>query len=257
MPGAILKDGFGEYLNILYSKEFLDFYNDSLIFGNDTECFNLIGNILYSLIENNSKLNLLLLRSNIFLSILDYYKAQNEIEINNKLLTFEIINYCIDLLDQEPLIEEKDIPIINRCLDILIEQFSCSNNVEVLYQIYLGISYISGLDLDYNFNQKIINEGVTLKILKKKFYLLKTNKQLLRIIVLAMRILLNNLTCTDEDCQIIYDHNIIDYYNKILIKFDDDPKILINVLVGLTNISVGKNRNEISKSIIWDEQKIQ
>ena len=252
----ILEEGLAEYLNILYSKEFLEFYNDSLIFIKEFEYYTLIRNILDNLISSNYELNLLLLRSNVFSSILDYFTTQNEREINDEILTLKIINYCVDLSYKEPLIEEKDIPIINRCLDILLSQ-SNTKNEEILYHVYLGISYISGLELDYNFNKKIINEGLTLNILNKKFYLLKINRSLLRIVGLSMRIILNNLTTSDEDCQIIYDNNVIDYYNKILIKFDDEPKILKYVLGGLANISVGKYRNELIKSIIWEEEKIQ
>ena len=123
-------------------------------------------------------------------------------------------------------------------------------------KILYGIRLISNLNDDYKFNKKIINEGVTLKLLKMKFNNKNPSKNYIKIIQNAMGILANNLVLSDNTCQIIYDQNIIDYYNNILEKFDDDKKIVRFILTGLTNISIGSNRDIIKDSVIWQEKRI-
>ena len=249
--------GTKDYCKELYSKEFLEFYNKCMIVWNDDkEIFNLIRWIIYSLTEVNEYINLELLRSDVFLSIINYYKNQNIIENEDKKLTLKLINYCLDISNLETLLNDDDITIINKCLNQLASDIYSTNNVELLYLIYRGIYLISNLDTDFNFNKRIIDEGVTLKILKTKFNELKLNKFIIKIIDFSLRIIANNLTATDKDCQVIYDQNIIDFYNNFLIKFDD-YKIIRNILIGLSNIAVGSKRNVLLNSIIWEDKYIQ
>ena len=150
----------------------------------------------------------------------------------------------------------EDIKIFDKCLNILIYELYSKSNEELLAKILYGIRLISNLNDDYKFNKKIINEGVTLKLLKMKFNNKNPSKNYIKIIQNAMGILANNLVLSDNTCQIIYDQNIIDYYNNILEKFDDDKKIVRFILTGLTNISIGSNRDIIRDSVIWQEKRI-
>ena len=246
-----------DYLNVLCTDEFFDFYNKSLLYGKDKEFFHLILYIIDCLITINSDINLKLLRSGVFSSILNYI-GDNNIETNeDKLLALKSIVTAIDLSDYEDLIKERDIKIIDACYKILIEYLFSTNTEEILSCIYRGLYNISNLDNKFGFNNKIINEGITLKIMKLKFYNLKINKFIIDIIDFAVRIIANNLTLTDKDCQIIYDLNIIDYFNNILILFDDSYKIVRDILTGLTNIAVGSKRNIILNSSIWEDKNIQ
>ena len=98
---------------------------------------------------------------------------------------------------------------------------------------------------------------MTEKILKLKFKNLKINKDVINIVDYALRIIANNLACTDKNCEIIYNLNIIDYYNNILETFDDNYNIVRDILTGLANISAGNKRIEILRSSIWEEKYIQ
>ena len=93
--------------------------------------------------------------------------------------------------------------------------------------------------------------------MKIKFYSLNINNFTHDIIDFALRIITNNLSLTDKECQIIYDTNIIDYYNNILIKFDDSFKIVRDILTGLANITVSSKRNIILNSSIWEEKNFR
>ena len=253
----VFKEGSGDYLKILYTKEFFEFYNDSLNFGKTEEFFNSIKWILKSLICNNENINLLILRSDVFSTILDNFEKDDEKEIDDIIITLYIINYSVDLSGQEENIIKSDIPIIKRCLDILMELGYSAKDEEIILRIYQGIYHISEIENNYNFN-KLILDNFILKIMKSKFYKSKkSDEKFLKIVNFATRILANVLTESDKNCEIIYNLNIIDYYNNILKKFDNNNEILTNILVGLSNISIGKNRKIILNSIIWEKEKIQ
>lgn len=241
----------------LYSNEYFNFYNNCLIiWNNDAQIFNAIRWILDSMIHNNEYINLQLLRSDVFASILDYYENQNIKENEDIKLTLKLICYCVDLSNYESLFNDKDITIINKCLNIFLNDINGTLTEELLMVVYKGIYFISNLDTEYNFNKRIIDNGVTLKILKSKYYLLKLNKYNLKMIDYGLRIIANNLSISDNDCQIIFDQNIIDYYNNILENFDD-YNIIRNIFSGIANITVGSKRKIVFHSIIWKENNIQ
>ena len=212
--------------------------------------------ILKYLCKSDDYFNLELLRSDVFSSILDYYENQNMTENDDKKLTLELINYSLDLSNLELLVNKKDINIICRCLNILANDINGTHNEELLCLIYKGLYEISDIDMEYKFNKRIIESGVTFRILKFKFASLKLNNYIMRLIDYSLRIIANNLTSSDSDCQLIYDQNIIDYYNNILRKFDD-CKIVRDILAGIENISAGSKRNILLHSAIWDEKNIQ
>ena len=257
-----------EYFDILYSKEYLDFYYKSLAFGDNIDFFNLIITIINNLIGNNYTLNnedknnninfnLNLLRSPIFSLILDFLEEEKNTDNQSKNILLRIIKFCVDLEDIEYSIEDNDIKIVDRCFKLLVEYVCGSNSEENLNIIYRTIFNISNLDNKYKFNKKIIDEGITLKILKYKFHNIKIDANIIDIIDFGLRIIANNLTISDKDCKIIYDSNIIDYYNNILFAFKDNFKIARDIFTGLANISVGSKKNLIITSSIWEENNIQ
>ena len=253
----VLNEGSGDFLKILYSKEYLDFYNDSLNFGESEEFFNSIKWILKSLIYNNIiNISLQILRSDFFSKILDYYEKEDKIEINDNLLTLEIIIYSVNLSGQEQNLVKKDISIIHRCLEILMEKGYCQKDEAIIFKIYQGIWYITDIDYNYYFH-KIILDNFVVKIMSTKFHKFKKISKYVKIVVFATRILANLLTQSDKNCEIIYSLNIIDYYNNLLEKFDYNEEIITNIFVGLSNISVGKNRKIILNSNIWDNNNLQ
>ena len=251
--------GSSDYLNILLTDEFFDFYNKSLLFAKNKknkEISHLIIYLIDGLITINLN-NLILFRSDVFYSILEHIENKNIDNNGDKLTVLKIIATGIDLEDYEDFLKEQDIKIIDRCFKILTEYLFSTNTDEILSCIYRGLYNISSLDNKYGFNHKIINEGVTLKIMRIKFYNLKVNNFINEIIDFAERIIANNLSLSDKECQIIYDNNIIDYYNNLLIKFDDYFKIVRDIFIGLGNITVGSKRNIILNSNIWNEKNIQ
>ena len=253
------QEGSNDYLIKLYTEPFFEFLNNCFISMKIKDLFYLINLILLnmSINDENNKYNLLFLRSKIFSVILDTIKEKNEACNKDKAVTINIIKYAVDLSSFEKSFEKPDIAIINRCMEILIENIYGKNNEEILGPAYEGLFNISNLDNSYNFNKKLINKGATLKILKSKFYTLNLNESNKRIIINALRIISNNLTTSDKNCQIIYDLNIIDYYDKILAKFDDNYSIIYAVFCGLANISVGKHKNIVKNSIIFSHKKIE
>ena len=256
------------YTEDLYSEEYFRFYNNCILYAE-----NLRNNEYRSLIYKkivmifnvmafndncpNYDLNLLLLRSTSFLNILNYFEEKNIKDFEEIKSIIELITFVVGLCDDENTILKKDdIKMIDKCLNILISELYNNSKEEILVKIYEGIRNISDMDDEYKLNKKIINEGVTLKILKMKFNNINPTENYIKIIQYCMMILANNLTSSDKSCQIIYDQNIIDYYNNILEKFDDNKKIVKYILSGLANISIGSNKEIIKYSIIWQEQRI-
>ena len=117
----IFDKGSIDYINILFTDEFLDFYNKSLLFGQNKEFFHLILYIIDSFITINPNINLKLLRSDIFSSILNNF-LNNKIKIDNnedKLLAIKLIVTAVDLSDLENFLNNEDVKIVDICFKIL------------------------------------------------------------------------------------------------------------------------------------------
>ena len=263
------EEGNKEYLKDIYSNDFFNFYNNCLIFINKSNK-NKHKTIIYRIIihllimmafydnEDNYNLNFLFFRSQVFLQILDFFEAQNFKEIEDIKSTLELIVYTLEFTNlEEEMFDDNDIHIIDKILNILIQELYSGNKEELLVLIYEGISHISLLNGKSDRNVKIIDGGVTLKILKMKFNKFKLTNNYLKIILFSMRILANNLTASDKNCQIFYDQNIIDYYNLVFDKFDDEKSIVKAVLYGINNIAISSKYDVLKSSIIWNEDKIQ
>ena len=79
------------------------------------------------------------------------------------------MDYSKDFLD------DNDKKRIDRCLSILIIELMGTSNEILLSLIIKGIYYISQLDDKFGFNKRIINEGVSSKLLKFLFTSMKNN----------------------------------------------------------------------------------
>ncbi len=244
-----------EYLKILYSDKFFNFYDKILDFGYDY-----IRSILWiinNLIINNDNIIFELLRSKVFSSILDYSEEQEKMDIEEKELILTIIGNVVNLSDYENILKEEDLKIIDKCFNLLIKYIYGSYQGRSLLLINQGLYYLSNLDNKFNYNKKIINEGATIKILINSKKISKINDDSITTLDYGLRIIANNLTLNDKDCEIIYSINIIDFYNNILLKFNNNFKILRDILAGLINISVGNNWELLKRSSIWEENSIQ
>ena len=257
----VFEEGSAFYLQKLYNNSYLDFFNMCLITFNKNEILYSLEWILFNMSNNDfsGAFNLSLLRSSIFSTIIKFINenANSILYLEDKELYLKLFNCALDLCSVESLLQEKDRKIINECLIIIIKDLLGSCNDVILGLIYEGLYYISSFDDSFNFNKKIIEQGVTKKIIKSQFYNLNLNNNNKKIILYALRIIANNLTLSENECQIIYDLNIIDFYDTILVKFDDDLAITEAVFNGLSNISVGKNKKIIKNSIIFTEKKIE
>lgn len=206
--------------------------------------------VLYNLIGNNGITNLDVLRIDVFASILYYYKKKNIIEITDKKFILNIITFALDLVDSSDLLGEKDIKLIKQCYNLLILEILGEKEPQLLYLVYESIFNISNLDNIYKFNEKIIKDGLSLKFMK-------LNLEDANTIEIILRILNNNLNEPKEYSNIIYNNNIIEYYNNVLMKFDDNYAIIKNVLLELSYISKGCYNNIIKDNIIWEQQNYQ
>ena len=263
------EEGNKEYFKDIYSNKFFTFYNKCLDCANkknDEEILNKIYTKIVSIFNvmmyydctENFFLNLVFLRSPVFFQILLLFDKIETKEIEVIKSTIELINFTVNLQDsEEEIFDENDIKVINKCLDILTNELYSRNKEDLLVLIFEAISHISNLDDEYKFNSKILNEGITLKILKMKFENNKLTKNYLKIVKYSMRILANNLTLSDKNCQLLYDQNIIYYYNNILDKFDDYESIVEAILLGLVNISIGSKYTVLKESVIWEKKNME
>lgn len=249
--------GSSNYYEILYTEQYFGFYNKCLFLPKKYGIFSLVLKIIKLMIDNNNYFNLEILRSTFFSSLLNYISKEKEISQENKIIIICIINYAVDISTLDDLLKEKDKIILRKCLIILINELYVADNENLSLLIYEGIFNMSNFDDKFKFNDIIMNEGVILKILKFKYKKLMINPINIGIILYALRILANNLTLSDKCCQLIYDHNIIDYYNIVMNKFENNEKIIKAVFTGLVNISVGKHKEVLKSSSIWEEKSIQ
>ena len=255
-----------DYLNFLYSDDYFNFFNNCLLFVEKdySKSIDLIYRkvllILISMLEGwenyEVNLNKIYLESKFFSQLLKCYEEDSYKEADVIELFVELIVKILSSLNEEEDYSKIDIELLHKCLDILIKELYSTNKENYLAIIYKGINYLTLMNDDYKLNKKVINQGVTVKILKMKFDNKNYNQDKYLILKYTMMILANNLTASDNDCKIIYSLNIIDYYNNILEKFDDEICIVKHILNGISNIAVGSHRDILKKSIIWKESNI-
>lgn len=250
----IYSEGSNEYFKELYNEKYINFYFNCVMQYKDT--ISKIIKIIYFLLDNFKGINLIILRSDIFKYILKYAECQKQFIEDEKENLLNLFAHVMDLINYEDLLTKSDIKIINTCLNLLIQEIYGSTG-SLLKITYEALFNISSLDDKFELNKKLINEGVTLKIMKMKFCSMKVNEDSKAIMINALKILANNLTATDKEAEIIYERNIIDYYNNILNSFDDDKKVIEIILRGIANICGGSKREIIKDSIIWNQVKIE
>ena len=264
------EEGSMEFVKEIYSNNFLDFFNNCLDYANKLNSeknqiliYRKIMMILRTMAFDNDEyfpeLNFIFLRSQVFINILEFFSELNIVDIQDIKELLMLMAYIFNFSNSEKAMCKDDINIIDKCLDFLIIQLCSGNNKEeFLVLIFESISHISGLSVLYDFNKKLIDEGVTTKIMKMKFdNKNKVSKNYLKILKFAMRILANNLTMPDDDCKILFSLNIIDYYNNILDKFDDYKEIVLAILMGIYNISFSSYYEVLKSCNIWNEKNIQ
>ena len=244
----IYNEGNNDYLNILYGEKYLKFYNTCFTqFGSD-EIMNLIIVLLTYLIKLNDEINAIILKSEVFNSII-YYILNKEPDMDSIENSVKLIMNCLNTnFDSE--LSQKEINTINDIIIILKNELFSSKNEILEKSCYDGLYIISKINNKYKFNEKIIQEGIPLNILKKEY----KNYEILK---KGLKLLANILTISDKECKIIYENNIIDYYNNILYIYDDDPKLVFIILSSIVNISLSKFRNIIKECIIWKSEKIE
>lgn len=232
---------------ILYTEEYFAFYNICITKINDGEIYTKILMILINLIGNNSINNIDILKSDVFASILNYYKTQSIIEINDKKLLLKIICFALNLVNYNHLLNEKEINIIKKCYNLLFFETLGEKKVELLYEVYEGIFNITNIDKIYKFNEIIINDRLPIKFMK-----IQLDDSIL--IEKILRIINNNLNASADFYNIIDNNILIGYYNNVLLKFSNNYEIIQHVLSGLSKIAEGGYKNAIKFSIIWEEK---
>ena len=240
----IYKEGNGDYLKCLYNESFLEFYNDCFIKLNSEEIMNEIIILLYYSAKINIGADFKILQSKVFESIINYIlNEQQDLEFIENVIKLMIV--CLNISENDEL-GEREINLIDKCLFILKNE-SNINDEKIQKLCYEGLYIMSKIDDKYEFNQKMIKEGIPKLILKIK------NKNIL---LYSLKTLTNILTVTNDDLEKIDLNEIINFYNSILHLYDDD-KIEYIILNGIYNIADSKYINIIKSSIIWSREKIQ
>ena len=240
----IYKEGNGDYLKCLYNESFLEFYNDCFIKLNSEEIMNEIIILLYYSAKINIGADFKILQSKVFESIVNYIlNEQQDLEFIENVIKLMIV--CLNISENDEL-GEREINLIDKCLFILKNE-SNINDEKIQKLCYEGLYIMSKIDDKYEFNQKMIKEGIPKLILKIK------NKNIL---LYSLKTLTNILTVTNDDLEKIDLNEIINFYNSILHLYDDD-KIEYIILNGIYNIADSKYINIIKSSIIWSREKIQ
>ena len=240
----IYKEGNGDYLKCLYNESFLEFYNDCFIKLNSEEIMNEIIILLYYSAKINIGADFKILQSKVFESIINYIlNEQQDLEFIENVIKLMIV--CLNISENDEL-GEREINLIDKYLFILKNE-SNINDEKIQKLCYEGLYIMSKIDDKYEFNQKMIKEGIPKLILKIK------NKNIL---LYSLKTLTNILTVTNDDLEKIDLNEIINFYNSILHIYDDD-KIEYIILNGIYNIADSKYINIIKSSIIWSREKIQ
>ena len=247
----IYKEGNGDYLKELYSQKFLEFYNNCFIYSHSEEIMNEIILLLYHMNKNNDEINeeinIKILKSKVFESILNFsLNVDKDLELIESII--KLIISCFNISEKEKL-NENEINIIDKCL-IILKKESEIDYENILLLCFKGFFLLSKLNDKYKFNEKMI----TLKIPE---LIIENNKNKRQILLYALKTLSNILTVCDDDLEKLNMKEILNYYNSILLKFDEDEKLVYIILNGLYNITDSKYINLIKSCIIWKDEKIQ
>ena len=241
----IYNEGNGEYLTNLYSHKFLEFYNECFTLSNSDEIMNEIIYLLYYISQINNDINIIILESKVFESIINFASNENQ-DLGLKEDIIKLIIACVNISKNCELNEEK-INIIDKCLMILKNE-STKGNEKIQKLCYQGLYNISKINDKYEFNQTMIKEGIPKLILQIK------NKNTL---LYSLKTLSNILTVPDEDLDEINLEEIITFYNAILNLYIDDDKLVFVILNGIFNITDSKYINKVKSCIIWNHEMIQ
>ena len=100
--------------------------------------------------------------SNIFYKIKLYTFLEGKYKYY-RLFNLKLFNCALVLCSLESLLQEKHIEVINERLIIIIKDLLASCKDVVMGLIYKGLYYISSFDDSFNFNKKVIDQGVIKK----------------------------------------------------------------------------------------------
>ena len=241
----IYNEGNGVYLTNLYNQKFLEFYNQCFTQSNSDEIMNEIIFLLYYISQINNDINIIILESKVFESIINFASNENQ-DLGLKEDIIKLIIACVNISKNCELNEEK-INIIYKCL-IILKNESTKGNEKIQKPCYQGLYNISKINDKYEFNQTMIKEGIPKLILQNK------NKNIL---LYSLKTLSNILTVPDEDLDKINLEEIITFYNAILNLYIDDDKLVFVILNGIFNITDSKYINLVKSCIIWNQEMIQ
>ena len=243
----IYKEGNGDYFKVLFSPRFLEFYNNCFINSHSEEIMNEIILLLYHMLKLNEEINLEILSSKVFESILNFsLNDDKDLELTESII--KLIISCLNIPKEEKL-SENEINIINKCVIILKNEADIDDE-NIMQLCFKGFYLLSKINDKYKFNEKMI----TLKIPE----LIMGNDKIKRQVLLyGLKTLTNILTVCDDDLEKINMKEVLNFYNSLLLKFDDDDKLVYIIFNGLYNIADSKYINLIKSCIIWKEEKIQ
>ena len=152
------EEGNNEFTKDIYSKDFLEFFNKCLNLtkelDNDRQKADIYRQIVailnmmaYYHDDNIYDLNLIILRSQVFRNILDYYYTNNSCYVEDLQNLLKLINFTVDFSNQEDKLCNDDKNIINNCLNLLArELYSGGNKVDLLSLIFDALFHLSLLD---------------------------------------------------------------------------------------------------------------
>ena len=241
----IYNEGNCDYLSSLYNQKFLEFYNECFTQTGSDEIMNQIIFLLYYIIQINKEINIIILQSKVFESIINFTSNENQ-DLGLKEDIIKLIIVCLNISKNCELNKEK-INIIEKCLMILKNELM-KGNEKIQKLCYQGLYNISKINDEYEFNQKMINEGIPKLIVQTK------NKNIL---LYSLKTLSNILTVPDEELDKINLEEIIIFYNTIINLYNDDDKLVFIILNGIFNIADSKYINLIKSCIIWNQENIQ
>ena len=113
----IYQEGNSDYIKILYRYKFLEFYNNCFINSNSEDIMNEIILLLYHISKIDEDVNIVILTSKVFESILNLLSNEDkDLELSENII--KLIVSCLNLSKEEEL-NDREIKIINKCLTVL------------------------------------------------------------------------------------------------------------------------------------------